>query len=133
MAKKNSQGQPAPTQQAAAPISKQEAVRRALEHFGRDAKPTQMQGWIKDSLGIEMSTDHISTAKGIILHKKGKKAARKAAGQGKLTPQQEVAPKPPAPTGKQAALPLDDILTVKQLVVRFGAGPLHTLIDAFAR
>ena len=52
-------------------ISKQEAVRRALAHFGNDAKPAQMRPWIKAELGIEMSTDHISTAKGDILRKAG--------------------------------------------------------------
>jgi hypothetical protein len=50
-------------------ITKQEAVRRALGHFGPEAKPTQMQGWIKEQFNIEMTTNHISTAKGGILHR----------------------------------------------------------------
>jgi hypothetical protein len=129
MAKKNSQGQPAPTQQAAAPIKKQEAVRRALAALGRDAKPLQLQAWIRENLHIEMTADHVSTAKGIILRKKGKKAARKA----EPTPKHEAAPKPQAAAAKQPGLPLDDILAVKQLVATYGAGPLHTLIDAFAK
>jgi hypothetical protein len=136
MAKKSSAGQSsAPTQPTAAPISKQEAVRQALAALGRDAKPLQLQAWIREHLGIEMTADHVSTAKGIIL-KKRKKAARKKPGapEAVTAPAQKVpAIEPQAPTGKQASIPLDDILTVKELVVRLGAAPLHTLIDAFAK
>jgi hypothetical protein len=35
--------------------------------------------------------------------------------------------------GKDAGIPLDDILYVKGLVGRIGPEQLHTLIDAFAR
>ena len=58
-------------------ITKQEAVRRALKAMGRAATPSQMQPYIKQNFGIDMSTDHISTSKGIILHpkKKGGKGA----------------------------------------------------------
>ena len=120
-------------------ISKQEAVRRALAHFGNDAKPLQMKGWIKDELKIEMSADHISNAKGTILRAaaKGKPAKRKPG----RPPAQKA--KPTAPAGKPAAkpqpaatksgIPLDDILYIKGLVGRFGPDQLHTLIDAFAR
>ena len=132
MPKKNSQG-----------ISKQEAVRRALGELGRDAKPTQMQGWIRDRFGIDMTTDHISTSKGHILRKEGGKGRRK--GKGRVAPkgptpqaggpQGQPAPSPAAKGGgtKEAGIPLDDILYVKALVGRFGPGQLHTLIDAFAR
>jgi hypothetical protein len=110
-------------------ISKQEAVRRALAHFGRDAKPAQMQGWIRQQFGIDMSTDHISTAKGEILRKAAKKAAPKKAAAPKPQVQRAAASATPA----KAAVPLADILAVKDLVGRLGAGPLHTLIDAFAK
>jgi hypothetical protein len=127
-------------------ITKMEAVRRALEAMGRDATPTQMQPYIKDNFGIEMSADHISTAKGIILRKKkaGRgKGAKRPAAQGaaakegeakegadqKTLVRQKLAPA----GGKEAGIPLDDILYVKGLVGRFGPDPLHTLIDAFAR
>jgi hypothetical protein len=127
-------------------ITKQEAVRRALEAMGRDATPSQMQPYIKDNFGIEMSTDHISTAKGIILRKKkagkGRRAKRPAAqGAAREGEAKEVAgrktlvqQKPAAARGgKEAGIPLNDILYVKGLVGRFGPDPLHTLIDAFAR
>jgi hypothetical protein len=124
-------------------ITKQEAVRRALKELGNDAKPAQMRGWIRDTLGIEMTADHISTSKGAILRKqagKGKSSAKRAAAK-KVGPKKKAAPGPeaqprPAPAngqGKEVGIPLVDILYVKQLVGRFGPQQLHTLIDAFAR
>jgi hypothetical protein len=42
--------------------------------------------------------------------------------------------KPAAPrAGKEAGIPLEDILYIKGLVGRLGPNQLHTLIDAFAR
>jgi hypothetical protein len=118
-------------------VTKQEAVRRALQELGNDAKPAQMKGWIKQRLGIDMTADHVSTAKGDILRKAGIKGKRKKPGRRPAS--QAAEPKPaaqagPAPTGddKRANIPLDDILYVKALVGRHGPGPLHTLIDAFA-
>ena len=124
-------------------ITKQEAVRRALKAMGRAATPSQMQPYIKENFGIDMSTDHISTSKGHILRKEGGKGRRK--GKGRVAPkgptpqaggpQGQPAPSPAAKGGgtKEAGIPLDDILYVKALVGRFGPQQLHTLIDAFAR
>jgi hypothetical protein len=116
-------------------ISKQEAVRRALAELGTDAKPTAIRGFVKDRFGIEMGTDHISTAKGEILRKaraQGTPAQARPAVQ--PSAQQAVPASPPAPAkaaAGQAAIPLADILAVKGLVVRLGPGPLRALIDAF--
>ena len=109
-------------------LTKQEAVRRALQHFGNDAKPAQMRPWIRQELGIDMSPDHISTAKGDILRKAGVKKTAKAAAQ-TAPAKKEVATSPP----RAAAIPLEDILYIKALVGRVGSEPLHTLIDAFAK
>src|SRR5579872_5675063 len=116
-------------------ITKQEAVRRALAHFGKDGKPAEMQGWIKQQFNIEMTTDHISTAKGEILRKA---TAQKAAARKAAAPKPQVQPAaaftaPAKSTANASGIPLADILAVKALVVRLGAGPLHTLIDAFAK
>jgi hypothetical protein len=125
-------------------ITKQEAVRRALKAMGRDAIPTQMQPYIKQNFGIEMSIKHISTSKSILLHKKkaGKgKGAKKPAAQGAAVSEGEakevgrkvlVQQKPAARGGKEAGIPLEDILFIKGLVGRLGPDQLHTLIDAFA-
>jgi hypothetical protein len=123
-------------------ISKQEAVRRALAHFGNDAKPAQMKPWIKAELGIEMSTDHISTAKGDILRKAGLKGRRSPKRAAKAPARKSASkavppPAPPAHEGPKPAaakagdIPLDDILYVKELVGRVGPEQLHRLIDAF--
>ena len=126
-------------------ITKQEAVRRALKAMGRAATPTQMQPYIKQQFGIEMSINHISNSKSILQKKGGKgKGAKKPAAQGAATTEGEakegvgrkvvVQHKPaPARSGKEAGIPLDDILYVKGLVGRLGPEQLHTLIDAFAR
>jgi hypothetical protein len=119
-------------------VTKQEAVRRALAELGNDSRPAQMKVWIKQRLGIDMTADHVSTAKGDILRKAGVKGKPKKPGPRKAA--QAAGPKPAAQAGpapargeKQASIPLDDILYVKALVGRHGPGPLHTLIDAFAK
>jgi hypothetical protein len=109
-------------------LTKQEAVRRALQHFGNDAKPAQMRPWIRQELGIDMSPDHISTAKGDILRKAGVKKPAKAASQTAPT-KKEVSTSAPRAT----SIPLDDILYIKSLVGRVGPDSLHKLIDAFAK
>src|SRR5205085_129555 len=57
-------------------------VRQALAALGKDASLSRLQGHLKDRLGVEMTTNHISDARGKIL--------KKEAGQGKA------AQKPPA-------------------------------------
>ena len=81
-------------------ISKMEAVRQALGHFGNDAKPLEMRPLIKQQFGIDMSTDHISTYKGDIRKKADKAkapapAAKAAAASSSVTPQ-PAAHRPPA-------------------------------------
>jgi septum formation inhibitor MinC len=117
-------------------ISKQEAVRRALKHFGNDAKPLQMQPWIKQELGIDMTTDHISTAKGDALRaaRKAKAAKKAAATQPAAVPQRAAAKADAAPASrKPTAVPLDDILYIKELVRRVEPAAVKTLIDAFTK
>src|SRR5438067_233355 len=59
------------------------AKKDALAELGHDAKPARLRGWIKENLDIEMTADHISTAKGEILRKQaGQKAASKPAAKG---------------------------------------------------
>ena len=107
-------------------ISKMEAVRRALDKMGPEAKPSEMQPYIKCEFGIEMTTDHISTYKGDILKKKRKKAAGK-------TPQAPKALPPVSALAPQASILLEDVLTVKALLDRVGAESLRFLIDGLAK
>src|SRR5262245_66016589 len=74
-------------------MSKKEAVRKALEAMGKDAKPSEMQPFIKEKYGIDMTTDHISTAKGEIL-RAGKKKAKKQGPKPQAAQPAKAAPKP---------------------------------------
>ena len=109
-------------------MTKLEAVRQALSELGNDAMPTQIKGFVKERFGLEMTTNHISTAKGQIL--------RAASSKGKSV-SQKPAPVQPAAVAKsgggKSGIPLEDILYVKDLVGRLGAEPLRTLINAFAK
>ena len=62
---------------------------------------------------------------------KATKRAGKRAGRGAGGAEQPAKATRAAKAG--GGILLQDILTVKDLVVRFGPGPLHTLIDAFAK
>jgi hypothetical protein len=133
-------------------VNKKEAVRRAMAHLGDDTKAAVLRDWIKQQFAIDMTADHVSTARGEIRRERPgqpKSGAKKPAAKAKPGPQKPAArgtaakaePAPTAPAGprpavggkKEAAIPLDDILTMRGLVDRHGAGPLHTLIDALAK
>jgi hypothetical protein len=136
-----SQAQPEgtrPGQAAPGGMSKREAVRQALAELGEGATPTQLRGHILGTFGIEMSTDHISTEKGI-LRRKQAAAAKPAVAQPSAARQagpRKGAPKPQfvaAPPGDGRAIGLEDIETAKGLVERVGADSLKKLIDVLAR
>src|SRR3954452_15081931 len=83
-------------------ISKIEAVRQALAHFGNDTMPSKMQPWIKQQFGIDISANHISASRCHI---------RKMAGKAKApTPAPRAAdasvrtPKPAASAAKESAV-----------------------------
>jgi hypothetical protein len=113
-------------------MTKKDGVRQAITNLGWDAKPKAIQKYLKDDLGIDMTTDQISTTKWVLAQKAGKgKAKGPANGKPALVASaaaRETAPNPPA----AGAIPPKDVLAVKELVGRLRAGPLHTLIDAFA-
>jgi hypothetical protein len=114
-------------------VSKKEAVRRALKALGKGATPSALRPWIKQQFGIEMSADHISTAKGEILRKRyGKGKKKKTADKAKAPahrPEKSAAP----PSSVPGTVSLDDVRLVKDLVARVGPEQLRGLIDLFAR
>jgi hypothetical protein len=82
-------------------ITKMEAVKRALATLGKEAKPSDIQSFVKAKFIIVMSTDHVSNCKGEIARQAKAKAAPK--------PTATAAPKPSAkpahkPAPKAAAL-----------------------------
>jgi hypothetical protein len=113
-------------------LTKMEAVRQAIARLGWDAKPKQIQKHIRRRFGVEMTADHISTYKGYLAKKAGRAKSRPAPVAASAARQTAPAAAKPAPA-QAGGVPLADILAVKELVGRLGAGPLHTLIDAFAK
>ena len=113
-------------------MTKMEAVRQALAELGRDAKPLQLQAFVKERFGMDMTADHVSTYKGQIL-RKARKAGRAARAAADKSPEQ-AAPTPPVQTTRRAAgISLEDIEAVKDLVGRVGADGLKKLVDVLAR
>jgi hypothetical protein len=122
-------------------ITKKEGVQQALAELGKDAKPADIQKYVKEKLGLDISTSLAKEYKGDLT--KAKPAAKKPSapkpattkpGAKKPATSKPPAPKPPVRPGPAASgIPLQDILTIKELVGRLGAKPLHTLIDAFAK
>jgi hypothetical protein len=112
-------------------ISKMEAVRRARSELGPDAKPKEIQEYVKKNFKIDMTTDHISTYKGDIQRK-----AREAGGQSPVKARPGRKPKAaatPAVAGNvngSGVWSSEDIVTVRALLKRLGgADQAHALID----
>jgi hypothetical protein len=121
-------------------ISKQRAVEVIVEEQGWDVPAAQIRELVKSRYGLDMSIDHVHVARGKMRKKQAgnaKPTARKKKTR-KGKPTASTSPRPEQPVAsaapkKEAGVPLHDILYVKELVGRFGAEPMHTLIDAFAR
>jgi hypothetical protein len=139
---------PAHAKSAKAPkpkINKMEAVRKTLSSLGREAKPTEMQAYIKKTFGIEMTKDHISNYKGDILRKEAESAGGSATAQAATSANKPAAPKPSTPAAAVtpashqpraadgSSILLEDVLTAKILLDRVGADKLRTLIDGLAK
>jgi hypothetical protein len=108
-------------------ITKHEGVRQALTELGRDAKPLDIQKYVKDRFGFDMTVAHIYTSRSDILRKGVKKKSSKG-------PKIEAAAQPqvePARVAQKstAAVSLDDLRAIKGLVSRIGPEVVKTLID----
>src|SRR5437762_3036219 len=97
---------------AAKSVNKMEGVRKALSQLGNDAKPLEIQKFVKDSFGITMTAEHISNYKGKIVRSKGKK---KRQAKPAATALAAAHAKAPASNGKPASVPLEDVLKIKEL------------------
>jgi hypothetical protein len=123
--------------QATASLSKIEAVRKAMAKLGRDAGRADILKYVKATFGMDMTVDHVSTCKSEILRHAKKKAAKT-----KPSAKTAVVAAPTAPASavgapktvagqSKSGIQMHDVLTVKALVKRVGAGQLKTLVDAF--
>jgi hypothetical protein len=156
MAEKKNAPVPSAGTQPSAGMTKMDGVRRALAQLGSDAKPLAIRNFVKQRFNIDISLDVVSSYKKDLARRALKAKAQaqpqaKAPAPAKAPPQAQPqakpkpAPKKPAPqkapvsaakpaatgNGKPSAIPLADILKIKELVVRLGAKQVRTLIDAF--
>jgi hypothetical protein len=134
-----------PANKAPGSRSKKEAVRRALQDLGREAKPMPIRDHVKQHYHIDMGLDHLSTVKGETLRETGQAnpTAEKPATTKPVAPQAAAArPALHKAESAKAARPqaaaawgiaLTDIDTVKELLQRLGATNLKKLIDVMAR
>ena len=111
------------TQANGAEMSKMEAVRRALDEMGNDAKPLQMKDYIKTQMGVEMSADHISNYKSKLLKEGGTKK--------KPGPKPKTAPAA-ARTTTPGGISVEDVRAVKELADRIGSDKLRQLAEVLS-
>src|SRR5262249_38886729 len=96
-------------------ITRKDAVRQALTTLGKDATRAQIQKFVKDQHGFEMTLDYITNCKGEIRKEKG----RSKSAVTKQPPATKAVSSPPAPSAPSRQAPgisLEDIETVKDLV-----------------
>ena len=123
------------TQAATSGVTKQEAVRRALAALGKTTTASAIQKYVKDTFNLDMSIDHIYTAKSSAVAK-GKKKAKKLKVALLALPEPTAADAsvtlPPTPRQPAGSISLQDIEAVKALLGRIGADNLIALADLLA-
>jgi hypothetical protein len=114
-------------------VSKLEAVRRSLAELGNDAMPLTIQEHLKKTFGIQMSPNHISNYKSLVLGKrrKGKRRGRKPKAVAGAV--QEAATPVVREATREGDISLEDIQAVKELSERLGAGQVRELVGLLAR
>jgi hypothetical protein len=120
-----------PSAAGKADISRKEMVRRAMQMVGDDAPLADLQKTIRDRFRVELSTNHISSARVEIRREgKGRPAAKKAA-PAKKTSAAPAATAPGADNG--GTFSLEDIETARELLGRLGADKTRALLDVLAK
>src|SRR5689334_20999925 len=104
--------------------NKAEAIRRALAKLGNEAKPLDIQDFIKRNFDVEMTTNAISVYKYKLVKNKGK-LGRKPRVVGATA---EPAPKP----AMHEAVSFKDMRTVKEIRNRLGPARMRELVALMA-
>jgi hypothetical protein len=100
--------------------NKTEAVRRALDELGPDAKPLEIQVFVKDRFGVEISTKVVSIYKA--------KLGRRGRRRGK--PKGEAVTAAPAPRAVgQGEVTIADLRAMRELSDRVGTRRLRELLE----
>jgi hypothetical protein len=108
--------------------NKMECVRQALTQLGDDAKPKELQGFLKKTFHLDMDTKMLSTYKGMIL----KDAARKSAIMRPLAAGTRATP-PARAVAVNGGISVDDIRAVKELVDKIGRDSLRALAEVLSK
>ena len=113
-------------------ITRKEAVRQALGALAKDASRADIQKFIKDKYGFEMTLDHISNYKSDIRRKsgKGKKRGRKP---GPKPAAAGAAPKAAANSRRRSHLSIQEADTLRRLLRDVEPGALKGMIDVLSR
>jgi hypothetical protein len=106
--------------------NKAEAIRRALPKLGIQAKPAEIQEYIKTNFDLEMSYQMISTYKSIEIRKGGKKGkrGRKPKEAGSVTE--------PTKAASHDAVSLRDLRSLKEIRNRLGHARMRELVALMA-
>jgi len=112
-------------------ISKMEAMRRAIGEKGAEAKPLDLQPYLKSKFGIEMNTDLISNYKGLVLKELAEKGAVTAPSKAQVKPAATPAPKAQAKLA--SGFSLDELEAVKALSDKIGAEKVKQLAHALSK
>jgi hypothetical protein len=108
-------------------VTKMEAVRQAVAKLGPDAKPVEILAFIKETYGLEMSTEMAYNYKSTALKqarggkKRGRKPGRKAAAPAN------------GRKGRRAGITFEDIQAVKALTDRIGADKVRQLAEVLSK
>jgi hypothetical protein len=105
-------------------INKRQAVREALEGMGMDASPAAIQSHLREKLGLDLSTNMISSYKSQIRSQAGLRSTRRRRGR------------PRGMGGAQSSgrmategITLKDLRTLKEIADRLGVNRLRDLFD----
>jgi hypothetical protein len=99
--------------------NKTEAVHRALDELGPDAKPLEIQAFVKDRFGVEISTKVVSIYK-VKLAKRGRRRGR---------PKGKAVTAAPAPRAGHGEVTLADLRALRELSDRVGPRRLRELLE----
>jgi hypothetical protein len=110
-----------------------------MAELGKDASRGDIQSFVRERFGHEMTLDHISNCKGELAKKAGgkkppkKKKAKAPPATTTLAP--ATAPKPAAAkqAGNSETVLLDDVLALKAIIERMGPQRLRTLTEVLSR
>jgi hypothetical protein len=103
--------------------NKTEAVRRALKELGPDAKPLEIQRFVKDRFGVDISTKVVSIYKA----KLGKRGRRRG------KPKGEAVTAAPAPKAVKGEVTIADLRAVRKLSDRVGTRRLRELLELLSK